>query len=824
MPMNQFGAGFTIGATDAATPTINKVSGGMTRMFDTVQRRSVSFKEAWRGMQIGMTAIGGALARSSGMVGAFFDDAQQRAMAFGKGVAEVGTLVDLTKYSLDDIRRATMEAARAFGTPAMEQVGGLYEIISAGITDTAKAQQILTQANKLAIGGVTDTATAVDGLTTMMNAYSESGITATEVTDAMFQAIRIGKTTAPELARSIGRVASASAAVGVSADEMLGAIATMTTKGLMTSRAVTGLGQALSNIRKPTKEASDEAQRLHLQFGLGALQQKGFVGFLLSVSKAAKGSEESLTKLFGSSEAFNAITGLLAENGAAFAATMDEMRKKAGSTDAAFLKMTDTFAFQRARLSGLGDTLRISVGESIERILLPGLRLVNRALEAFVGFWDKLPPGARDSIVGIVMALAKFVGLVGGVMLAVGALGLFGVSLTGIVAGAAAFLIVGPLMISVFAGVAASLGGAILGIKAALGEGGTMEDAMRRIGLLMRGVVDLFREGRLSDAVQKELDKTENKGIRPLLDRFEGFLTRAQLFWKGLKEGFSAGIANLDFGPLKRSLDDLMGTFNSLGTENLDTVREGGINAGLSLAKMGQSGVNALAGAISAVQQLSALLTQLQASNIAGTIDKWRASFELLFEVVQGIAWALNIIKSTIVLAVETIHDLARILVRTVETVNAVISGPGGWRKVPEIWSREWGVGPALGELGRAAWAPPGAGPAAPTPAAATVQSASRLSAMMAEQASIREWIGGAPTSAGNLTYAEATPEMRAQYEQKLKELNTAIVRAVKEGVSGMSMEVDGYKFGKVVDKSRAGRAPLNYAEVGVLAGVGVEG
>jgi hypothetical protein len=91
---------------------------------------------------------------------------------------------------------------------------------------------------------------------------------------------------------------------------------------------------------------------------------------------------------------------------------------------------------------------------------------------------------------------------------------------------------------------------------------------------------------------------------------------------------------------------------------------------------------------------------------------------------------------------------------------------------------------------------------------------------MMAEQANIREWIGGAPTRAGMMTYAEAPAEMRAQYEQKLKELNSAIVQAVKEGVTGMSMEVDGYKFGKVVDKSRSGRAPLTYAEAGVLAGV----
>ena len=53
----------------------------------------------------------------------------------------------------------------------------------------------IRRGDKLATGGVTDVETAADGLTTVLNAYGAEAGSATDVSDALFVALKAGKAT-----------------------------------------------------------------------------------------------------------------------------------------------------------------------------------------------------------------------------------------------------------------------------------------------------------------------------------------------------------------------------------------------------------------------------------------------------------------------------------------------------------------------------------------------------------------------------------------------------------------------------------------------------
>ena len=106
-------------------------------------------------------------------------------------------------------------------------------------------------ASQAAIGGSVELETAVDGITSTVNAFAASGITAREVSDQMFTAVRTGGTTFGELSDSLFQVSPVAADLGVKFGDVAAALAQITSKGVPTSVATTQLRATLSlNCRK----------------------------------------------------------------------------------------------------------------------------------------------------------------------------------------------------------------------------------------------------------------------------------------------------------------------------------------------------------------------------------------------------------------------------------------------------------------------------------------------------------------------------------------------------------------------------------------------
>lgn len=342
-----------------------------------------------------MDAAGAAAAAALGSVGIILAKGIREYNDYSTAIAEVNTLLgdnaNIGKLS-EDVRALTRE----FGGNAPEQAKALYQIISSGAAEAGRETELLNASNRLAIGGVTEIATAADGLTSILNAYGAEAGTASEVSDKLFTAMKAGKTTIGELSENIGGVAPLAATTNVSLSELLAGVSALTKGGVATSQAMTQVQSIIAAVVKPSAKATKAAAELGLQFDVAGLKSKGLAGFLEEVKNKAGGNEAVLAQLFGRIEGLQGVLALTGAQAESFATIMDDMATSTGSTEAAVRKMSDTPAFKQRQLQSALADLRLTLGE-LSTAITPVIEAVADGVNAF----NDLPGPVRESIVAI---------------------------------------------------------------------------------------------------------------------------------------------------------------------------------------------------------------------------------------------------------------------------------------------------------------------------------------------------------------------------------------------------------------------------------------
>lgn len=339
-----------------------------------------------------------AIAAAGAVAGIGFS-AIKMAADFDKAFGEVTTLFDAPKAQIAELRSDIKDLARAEGVDAVKATKAMYQAISAGVKP-AQVIGFLKDNIKLAVGGVTELSTAVDLTTTVMNAWGLEQKELTNVSDAMFTAVRLGKTTIDELGAAMFNVAPVAGAMGVSVDEVAAALAVLTAKGVPTAVATTQLRQAILALAAPTKRQKKEMDELGLSFDAAKIEALGIDEVFRQLIEATGGNDEQLRRLVGSTEALQAVLALGSEGGAEFAAALDEMKNKSGSTDVAFTKMNETFSRQFDILKGQLKGILLDIGEQVLPSLIDALQRLNpwlqekipAAIETMKQKWIEIKP------------------------------------------------------------------------------------------------------------------------------------------------------------------------------------------------------------------------------------------------------------------------------------------------------------------------------------------------------------------------------------------------------------------------------------------------
>ena len=289
--------------------------------------------------------------------------------SFETALAKVGTIADTSKVSVGDLNKQILDTSGSMGVAAADIAEAAYQAISAG-QDTANAVAFAGQASKLAAAGFTSSSSAVDILTTALNAYGLSADQAIHVSDVLLTTQNLGKTSVDELSSSMGKVIPLAAAYGVTVENLSSGLAVMTANGIATAEATTytksmlnELGDAGSTVGKILQKQTGKS------FAQLNAEGKSLGDVLQILYKSVGGSSTAFAGLWSSVEAGTGALSLASGGAEHFNDVLSQMQNSAGATETAYETMTDTFQHKVETMQTAAQNFGITLYDSLESSL-----------------------------------------------------------------------------------------------------------------------------------------------------------------------------------------------------------------------------------------------------------------------------------------------------------------------------------------------------------------------------------------------------------------------------------------------------------------------
>lgn len=357
----------------------------------------------YAGKSLGKTLVG---TLTKVLAAAGIGKALQSAFASGSqfetAVAKVATIADTGSVSIGTLRGQITAMSGETGVAAGDIAEAAYQAISAG-QKTENAVAFAGQATKLAAAGFTSSASAVDILTTALNAYGMSADAAGHVSDVLLTTQNLGKTSVDELASSMGRVIPLASAYGVSIENLSSVLAVLTANGIATAEASTyaksmlnELGSTGSNVAKVLKAQTGQSFADLMASG------KSLGDVLQVLYDSVDGDSTRFNGLWSSVEAGTAALSLASSGAGRFNEVLGQMQADSKLTESAYETMTDTMAHKMDALKTNAQNLGIALFDAVGGKLGEGVSLASGYMQALTqGFQSGGLAGLADSLGGI---------------------------------------------------------------------------------------------------------------------------------------------------------------------------------------------------------------------------------------------------------------------------------------------------------------------------------------------------------------------------------------------------------------------------------------
>jgi len=351
----------------------------------TIQATNKSMATNLQNLQKGFMSI-------SLAIGVAFTGAIVKTDEFNKSFANVSTLIDDVNVDVDSMRKELLGLDERLGS-AKDLSEGLYQALSASVEPT-KAVGFVAESAQFARAALVDTNTAVDVITTGLNAYGLEAEKAGEISDKLFTVIKKGKITGDELSATIGNSIPIAANMGIEFDELGASIAIMTRQGINAAVATTQFNAIVTAFLKPSKEMINRLEEMGFESGEMAIQQLGLKDTIDKVIESTDGSKEEMAKLFTNVRALKGAMALTGEGASDFDEVLKDIENSAGATTEAFEKQELTFETVKNRI----EKVAISIGD----VLLPIIYDLTNFVSGLLDGWNNLDDSTKTIIITIV--------------------------------------------------------------------------------------------------------------------------------------------------------------------------------------------------------------------------------------------------------------------------------------------------------------------------------------------------------------------------------------------------------------------------------------
>jgi len=379
---------------DKISPQLKKIERQMAKTTSKIRNSARKINFSFKGIAGGFKKLGTGILSKAKKMAFSIQTLKKGILALGAGATassiafaslEIGLVNVQNLLSNEDILKYTdrLKAMQKEGIKAGFSIEStnkaLFDTISA-LGASEAGFNAFDQAQKLAIAGVTDLSIAVDGITSIVNAYGRETTSATEVANAFFTAQKAGKTTVAQLSASIGQLAPIAKSAGVGFEEALSAVSALTLGGLSTDEAVTSLKGAFTALIKPTDDAKKMLEAMEIPFGAANIEALGLSKTLLALTRAQKKfGTDAIAQAIPNIRAFTAITALSEDKLKILDKTIlqiNEDIKNGTGLNEAYARVNDTMSKKFSKATGSVKVLAGTVGETFNKQVKQGLDLI----------------------------------------------------------------------------------------------------------------------------------------------------------------------------------------------------------------------------------------------------------------------------------------------------------------------------------------------------------------------------------------------------------------------------------------------------------------
>lgn len=369
-------AQITISAQDKASATFQSLA----KESQALEARLTSLGSSLSGLlsASSTTLLGGALG------GVSFASAIQSATQFETALWQT---TKVTNESVDSIREKILSMPSELGS-ATELTEGYYQVMSAGITDTSAAMDMLTIASQTAKASGVTQAEAINALAKIMNGYGAEVEDASTAANMLFGIEKLGMTNVRELAPLMGDLSGVAKELGVDYSSLAGSMALVTQTSGSTSTAATRLNALFMEMMRPTANLQSALEAVGASSAESLVRTEGWSGALRLIQEGAAKTGQSLSTVFGSSEAYQGFIKLMKDD---FSYVEKYSAEIANTTDAlstAFGRYSNIVQGQYDKLQNSLSTFSVRIGESFGGATSGSLSALNTGLEGLTTNFD----------------------------------------------------------------------------------------------------------------------------------------------------------------------------------------------------------------------------------------------------------------------------------------------------------------------------------------------------------------------------------------------------------------------------------------------------
>lgn len=309
--------------------------------------------------------VAGAFSSLAGVLNSVTDESR----AFGGAMRVANTMAGKDAAGFEKLKGQVSELSKQIPIARDALANGLYQVVSNGIPEDNWLAFLGTSA-KSSVGGVADLGEVVKVTSTIVKNYGLEWEAAQDIQDKIQLTAKNGVTSFEQLAQSLPSVTGQAAQLGVSLEEMLAVMSTLTGVTGNTSEVSTQLGSVLTALTKETEKSQQMAKEMGISFNAASIQAAGGLSNFLQyldksvtayAAKSGQLKESIYAKLFGRAEAMrmvNALTGQLKEK---FDENIAALDNSAGEMERAYGNVASTGSAQLQKLqnqwAGVGDAI-----------------------------------------------------------------------------------------------------------------------------------------------------------------------------------------------------------------------------------------------------------------------------------------------------------------------------------------------------------------------------------------------------------------------------------------------------------------------------------